>query len=238
MFVRSLALARGRNQRGAVLVEAAIGLIVILIMAGGILNYGSVFASTIDASNALRAGTRTGSISTANGPTSDWEILQILAKKSGGDQRSILKVVIYKASDANGTPPAACLTAAMLPVGTSCNIYGPQHFAMSQQALAASANAQGWPVSSRVPGTDFLGVWIEVERKPFFRLVWAPDRFTDRYVVPLSPAAVVSSQQNWSAQADGEIPNFQNGWFCWGERGCMTSNGGDGSGGGSGGGSA
>src|SRR5438270_13426205 len=90
-----------RGQRGAVLVEAALVLPVIITLTLGIIEFGLVFKDSLTIANATRAGARVGAATTANGSLAnqDYYILQAVESGlTGLSNNTLTGVLIYNAT--------------------------------------------------------------------------------------------------------------------------------------------
>jgi len=128
------ARARRRDERGAVLVEAAIILPILFMMIFGIMEIGSAMKSYSGAANAVRAGGRMASVA-GNDVDADRAILERMAQEGAGIASGDIEyIVIWHASATGEQPPALCRPAALASpnqssagqaggAGTACNIY-------------------------------------------------------------------------------------------------------------------
>lgn len=99
---------RARQDRGAVLVEAAIILPLLFTLVLGILEIGSALKSYSGTANAVRAGGRMASVA-GNIADADRAILERVATEATGiSDGEIEYVVIWHASATGEQPPAAC----------------------------------------------------------------------------------------------------------------------------------
>ena len=104
---------RARDDRGAVLVEAAIVLPILFMIVFGILEIGSALKSYSGAANAVRAGGRMASVA-GNDANADQAILERMAQEATGiPDGEIEYIVIWHASATGETPPAACRPSAL-----------------------------------------------------------------------------------------------------------------------------
>lgn len=203
------------SERGAVLIEASISCLLLAVLTFGALEYGLIFGTTLDLATAARDGARAGSATQATGPVSDYDILQALKASTSAPSDAITRVVIYKANSVDGDPPAQC-TEGTVVVG--CNVYGPADFESSAATLAASPGGSGWPASSRVPGVDYIGVWINADHDAVSGLVKGPEKLTDRAVMRIEmvpPSASSMDSALWN-NGTAEQPQWQTSWSSWG----------------------
>jgi hypothetical protein len=149
-----------RNDKGAVLVEAAIILPVLLMMIFGIFEIGSLLKSYSGAANAVRAGGRMASVA-GNDVDADGAILARMALETAGiPDGEIEYIVIWHATGTGELPPSACRPAAQATpntvsvgqtggAGVACNIYH-----RPQAAGGAFDMAQGKAAN---PATFYFG---------------------------------------------------------------------------------
>lgn len=225
-----------KSESGAILVEAAISLTLLLTICAGILEYAGVFAKTIDTASAVSSATRTGAISTASGPGTDYAIVQAAIQKSGARRNDVDKIVIYRANDPTAGPPAACLASDNPSATLRCNVYTTPNFSLSKTSFDTLANSKPWKVAQRSHETDYLGVWIRVTRTPFFKLVKSPETLTDWQALKIMPPPTSSlSSEGWQPAVKEPGPGWEPDlWDCWEmyDSECFVDNGGGGGGGG------
>jgi TadE-like protein len=111
--------ARGRGDRGGVLVEAAIVLPVLFMIVFGILEIGSALKSYSGAANAVRAGGRMASVAGNNADADRMIMERIAGEATGISDGEIEYVVIWHASATGEQPPLACRPAAQGSPNTS-----------------------------------------------------------------------------------------------------------------------
>jgi hypothetical protein len=154
-----------RAQRGAVLVEAALIMPVLIMLAMGTIEFGLGWRDRVGVQTSVRAAARTGA-TLGSDSQADYNILQMLRSGLGNDYTKTTRVVIYKASAANGAVPAACLT------GSSqtgvCNVYTATDMAKASTSFGCGVGAvdSAWCPTSRISnisntaGLDYLGVYV------------------------------------------------------------------------------
>jgi Flp pilus assembly protein TadG len=168
------------SERGAVLVEAAFVLPVLLLLIFGMIEFGLVFKDSLTLSEMVQAGARVGSELgsqstdlTASPPvdSTDFEILTAVMAASHPLNSTIQYVTIFNADGANGNVPAGCSGANAASVPGECNVY-PGAYVESlgtTQPANFSNYDSSWPPSSRnvteqtvngFPGPDYIGVYI------------------------------------------------------------------------------
>lgn len=152
-----------RRDEGAALVETAIIIWTLLLIAFGIVDFGLMFRHYYSLAGAVRTGARTGAIA-SNDVNADWQIMQSVLNSRGTISNGrITKIVVFKADAADGRIPESCKTAP----ASNCNVFTASHFAMDEAAFLGSGAASFWPASGRqasaLTDTDFLGVWVETQ---------------------------------------------------------------------------
>lgn len=167
---------RGRGDRGAVIVEFALFVPVLMALCFGLVEYGFAFRDGVTLSGAARAGARVGA-NYADDPMTDYQVL-VAVESALNDldaQSSLVKVVVYEANEADGRPPAGCLAAGALGTGGLsgiCNVYGPEDIDGIQthwfgDGCTAAKRDRLWCPTSRVrtqSNADWFGVYVEVRR--------------------------------------------------------------------------
>jgi hypothetical protein len=108
----------GRADAGAVTVETAIVLPILIMVIFGIIEIGGALKSYSAVAAAVRAGGRTATVQGSD-PLSDAVILERMATELGPDAREIEYVVIWLPEDSDDTVPAGCLPAAPYTANTA-----------------------------------------------------------------------------------------------------------------------
>jgi Flp pilus assembly protein TadG len=155
------------------MVEMAVIMSLLITMALGVFEIGSVWSDHQVVTQAARSGARVGSQLGLAGEA-DHEILRAIEAGFGDLSGQITKVVVYEA-DLNGDMPAACATAAAGYNGPAhCNVYDATSLAnLTVTAQWGSGNACGPADANWCSATDrvddqalatFLGVYVEMER--------------------------------------------------------------------------
>ena len=171
---------RRARDRGAIVVEAALLMPLLILMFMGIVEYGIVYQQANSASTGVGAAAQ----AIAREPDerlADFHALQqIRTVFTAAELTANVKwVMVYKTSDSAGAPPAACVTAATAltsgstGVSGQCNIYAGPTIASYTTASFQSATCAAEPDSffcptnrSSVVGTAHMGVAIR------FRQPW------------------------------------------------------------------
>jgi Flp pilus assembly protein TadG len=192
---------RGRRERAAIMVEAVIVLPVLVIAMMGSLEFGMAWRDSTNVSTALRATARTAA-SQGNDGTADYYALQALkAGLSGIPTAAIGRIVVYNAT-ANSAPDPVCLsmTAPGGQTGSrACNVYTSASLSLASTSFSSTATGSCpssavdryfCPLTRNVvqaTGTDYLGVYIQVNHDFVTRLFGTSLTITDKLIVRLEP---------------------------------------------------
>lgn len=164
--------ARRRGDRGASLVELALVLPLVALLAFGTIEFGLTWRDSMTISNSLRSGVRVGS-NAGDDRLADFNVLkQVEAAIAEIDNTLIERVVIYKSTTSDGAAPQACID------GTSqagiCNVYSAAQMSTLTESDFDDPACSGDPDSAWCPtaredrqvvGADYLGVWVQVHRE-------------------------------------------------------------------------
>lgn len=184
---------RLRGDGGAVIVEAALALPLIVMLVLGTMEFGMLYQDANHLERSVQTAARVGASMATNG-FADYEILRSLdSSLSKLNKADVKKIVVYRSTASNGAVPPACLTASTTPatsahgVSTSsvrCNVYVQAQMAQANPTVGFPSTsitrpscAGGWDVNW-CPSTrrrnippDFLGVYVEVEYEPVTNLL-------------------------------------------------------------------
>jgi len=196
---------RVRDDRGAILAEAALITPVFIALIFGIIEFGGAFRDYLTVANSASQGTRMAAIQ-GNTATADWTILQAVKKASGAmPQSQIDRIVIFKATGASSTVPPICKTASSgnSTVGTECNIFLPADIALGTMpvtwvcpgtASQASNPIAYWCATNRkvnVAGSggppDYVGIYIQTTHPWVTGLFGRNVTLSDTSVTQLEP---------------------------------------------------
>ena len=101
--MRKRTRTHGRTERGASAVEFALVVIPLLMIIGGIVNFGFVFAQQLALDNAVRAGARAGVVDTGNDPAlitqAEWDRSAIAKTQTSGFAVSYVGATTCEDSD-------------------------------------------------------------------------------------------------------------------------------------------
>lgn len=200
-------MARRRSQRGASLIEAALILPLVAMLALGAVEYGFLFRDVNRIERGLQSAGRTGS-TVGTGRFADFEILRAIDTALGGmSGASIERVVVFQASALDGDVPASCRTAVLDPSsmsaqgsstpGARCNVYSPAQVSTQSpsgfptNSAGNTCSAGSWdaafcpPVhrSNRSGSSTYLGVYVRAEYTPFTSIIPSPTLTVERTTV-------------------------------------------------------
>ncbi|MBV8690292.1 MAG: pilus assembly protein [Actinobacteria bacterium] len=158
---------RMQGQRGVVMVEAALLLPVIMMIALCAIDFGLAWRDRMRTETAVRSGARTGS-NLKNDSQTDYNVLQaVKAGLADIPTANIDRIVIFNATS-SGTVPAACASGTAS--SGSCNVYtaASMNLASSSFGCGSTAPDRFWCPTSRqvnqAAGEDYIGVWVEAHR--------------------------------------------------------------------------
>jgi hypothetical protein len=171
----------GRGQEcGAVMVEAAVVVVMLVALISGIVDVGSLAQSRIALERLVSSAARATTTGTTS-PPSDLPMLIGIGESLDAMPGVVLqRIVVFRSESTLGELPAQC--ADVWPAGTSatgiqgvCNVYGPGHVdaLRAGQPYAAGCSPPSWEAlwcpASRVrlaSGADHAGVFVEVQHHP------------------------------------------------------------------------
>jgi hypothetical protein len=189
----------GNRDRGAALIEAAIVLPLVLLLAMAVLEFGFAWR---DANQVERSLQNAGRVVSNLGRSryADYEALRTInSQLQGMAGAEVERVVIWEASSSDGEPPSSCLTMAISaggPNGNSgqrCNVYSAQQLATESLAGFPGTTdcGGGWdnffcPPTRRDtvdPDLTYIGIYIRVEYTPFTSVISGPTIDIERSTV-------------------------------------------------------
>lgn len=167
--------------RAVALVELAIVLPVLALLAVGLIEFGFLWSSVGQVERAVQNGARTGA-GQADARYADYELLRaVAAATASADGTTIERVVVYRSQTADGAVPSGCLS--IPATGTSakgvsgvCNVYSgaqarsdnPGGFGSTSPSLetcSPGAWDSAWCPTGRSRDPDapmYLGLYLEV----------------------------------------------------------------------------
>lgn len=175
------------DDRGAMLIEFALIMPFLMLIAMGIVEYGMAWKSTTDVNAAARDAARAGTRAPAY-DHGDREIVRQIAASMNDNGDTIERIVVYKASGPTDSRPAnGCLTLDATGAGAHgipgvCNVYGTEqlewvknnmgnnaHFVDGGACPAGSWDRAWCPTSRaknvRMDNLDYVGVFIVVDHE-------------------------------------------------------------------------
>jgi Flp pilus assembly protein TadG len=163
-MIRSLRERRARGDRGAVLVEAAFVLPVMLMLVFGIIEFGLAWRGKITVETGARAGARTSS-NLGKSSLADYSALQTtISALSSIPTVNIDLVVIFNANS-SGTIDPTC--AAGTPQTNVCNVYAPSTFTLPSTSFGCGSGSPDryWCPTNRTVdqslNPDYVGVYVK-----------------------------------------------------------------------------
>jgi Flp pilus assembly protein TadG len=194
MTARPTTSRRVGGDEGAVLVELALMLPLLVLLSVGVLEYGAAWNDATAAERALLSAGRVLS-NEGNARQADQEaLLALSAGLEPGTRSDVRKVIIYKANS-NDTVPASCKSASTSgspPYGVAglCNVYTGSQVTNALTGTFTGANCTGgwdarWCPTGRVrdPNPDRVGIYAEIHYDPVTGLLPPGGITLDRYVV-------------------------------------------------------
>lgn len=164
----------GPRERGAVLVEMALLVTLLITLVLGVFEIGMAWSDHQDITQASRSGARVGS-QLGKSVQTDNQLLRAVQASLQDQASTVTRIVVYEA-DANGDMPAACKTASAPYSGSAhCNVYNAATFSQLGTASKWGSGAacgtldNNWcsatARNNTQDGATYLGVYVEVERQ-------------------------------------------------------------------------
>jgi len=182
------------DQRGAVIVELAVALPLLLVLISGILDLGMAFHSSRNVTEAARSAARAGSAA-GDHRLADYSILRSIQGNYIASGDDVVAISVFKTpAGSNGAVPAGC-EAGSSGVANVCNVYtgdvldnlDPANFAAENCAGEADAN---WCPTTRLAAFengDYLGVRVWVDHDALLGFFLTDQEFTKQAVFQLEP---------------------------------------------------
>lgn len=175
---------------------------VLMIISLAVLELGMGWKASITVSSATRSGARVASNLGRAYSSDEQSLLAVSAALRNIPADQVERVVIFKASSANGNVPLACLSDTALAVGgsssSSCNVYTGADLD-NLAALSFTENCLGrqrfWCPTSRVnlqsapAGLDWVGVYIKVNLAASTSMFGATIGIDDTTIMRIEPNA-------------------------------------------------
>lgn len=193
---------RRRDESGVALVEAAIVLPLVMVLAFAVMEFGLLYSSAMDLKSATRAGARVGT-ATGVAPTTDHVILQTIRNSRGAiPEDGFNRIVIFNASNPSLGPskePHSSCKNGLSSAIWQCNVYSSANFA--DDAGTIDLLSSGYHPDVRAVGSDSLGIWIDARHPMITGIFGAKAPIKDRVIMRLEPAGSPSSDAD-----DGPTP--------------------------------
>ena len=182
---------RAHRERGAILVEAAFVLPVMILLVAGIIDFGLAFKNLQTVFTATRDGARTGSVETRQtgyaNDVADAVKKSLNAVPTNGYQ----ELWIYKAN-ASGKPDSGNFTSCTTCVRFTWNDT-TKSWTTVQNAWPATGSGSQYACAG-TPGPDTLGVYLKVRHDMLMGLFGSTKMLTDYSVADLEPRPASSCQ--------------------------------------------
>jgi hypothetical protein len=184
------------------MVEAAIVTPVLLLFVFGIFEFGFAFRDYLAVANSTRDGAREASVA-GNVGDADYRMMRAIERASAAlPEGTIDRIVVFKATAADGTIPDICktTTSAVTLASNSCNIYDGDDFGLGEDQYGCDATANPIPDPDRhwcptdrivsVGELDFVGVYMRVSHTYLTGLFGSTVTFEDSSVLKVEPQEV------------------------------------------------
>jgi Flp pilus assembly protein TadG len=197
-----LPTARVGGDEGAVMVEFALILPLVVLLLTGVFEYGTAWRESLTLASAVRAASRQAANNGSNRAADFLALQSFDAVMSSSKNLTVQKVVIYKTTSATGAPlDPSCFTSAAPSAAYQCNVYtGAQidaldsdylvSFGPSDTSCTAALDANWCPLVRKdlqSDPPDYLGVYAVVTYRSVTRLLPVTKQFTDRAVTRIEP---------------------------------------------------
>ena len=187
---------REDRERGAALVELCLIAGLLLVLAFGVVEFGSAWNRELQVETASRAGARVGS-SLGNQRMADYGLLQAAkAALNSIGMSNVNYVEVYKTTAADGSRPSSCAGTNPTSQTNLCNVYTGSYLNTMSQADFTGTSSCGstapdryWCPTSRQAvqslGADYLGVWIKAQYTTITGIFHSPFYMTSEAVMQL-----------------------------------------------------
>lgn len=187
------------RESGAVLVELALLLPFLTLMAFGVVEFGLAHQDELTVQTAARSGARVGSAAGTTGSADQNLLLGAGAALNDIGLPNVDWILVFKSTTTDGAVPAACTTPTPHSVSGSCNAYSG---AQLQNVVAGTSPASwfgcgggaldaSWCPANRqtvqANGTDYLGVWVTARHPMFTRFFGTTVGLSGSAVMRLEP---------------------------------------------------
>lgn len=191
---RTIARLRNRDERGAVIVELAVALPILLLLMAGIFDLGMAFYSGRNATEGARSAARAGAAA-GDDRLADFAILRSLAATYANSNDTVDNIVVYKTpAGGSGALPAGCEPTGSGLAGT-CNVYSGSVLASLDANQFVDNNCAGEADSNWCPTTrlanfeagEYLGVRVFVTHEALMGFVIDDRSFVETSVFQIEP---------------------------------------------------
>lgn len=194
------AAARVHGESGAVMVEAALVVVILVALISGIVDISSLARTRIALERLASSSARVTAMG-ASPASTDLDVLEAVAGSLETMPGAVVRrVMVFRVESATGAPAPECEglqpeTASASGVAGLCNVYGPAHFAAMGSSVQPPMGCTppswegAWCPAQRSrqqPAADHAGVLIEVEQRPL-----ATGMFTSQVRVLTATAVVL-----------------------------------------------
>lgn len=162
------------------------------VLVFGIVEVGFAMNDNLAVAHATRAGSRVASAS-GNDLYADYGILQSIARESSAlDRDQIERIVVYKPTGPGEAPSDTCKGGTSLP--GECNVYTAIDLEKPKDDFGCDPSEdldEFWCPTTRDAvlegGTDYVGVWMQVDHQYVTNIFGSSVTFTDSSVIRLEP---------------------------------------------------
>lgn len=184
------------------MIEAAIITPVLLLFVFGIFEFGFAFRDYLAVANSTRDGVREASVA-GNVADADYRMMRAIERASAALPDGVIeRIVVFKATGANGAIPEACKTTTNPTTldSNSCNLYQPGDFGLDETEFGCDPSSNPTPDPDRhwcptdrivaVGTLDFVGVYMRVSHTYITGLFGTSITFEDTSVLKVEPQEV------------------------------------------------
>jgi len=185
-----------RGERGAAIVEAAIGTVLFLTLLFGVIEFGLAFKDYLSMSAAVRDGGRVATTQGRNTLTDFLVIKTVKQRMPAVATGNILRIVVFKATGPSSTIDSINATCKTASVTNVCNSYGPTDFTRPSSDFTGETPSPDrfWPPAGRKDALsgppDYVGVWVQISHRGVTGLVRLSDTYSDDVVMRIEPATI------------------------------------------------
>ncbi len=192
---------RHKRRRGAVLVETALTLPVILLAIFAIIEFGFMLRDFTSIRGTGQEAIRAAAIS-GDDFEADFHILEVItAAAAPMADDAITRIVVFRADSADALVPPSCLVGSQDTATVKCNTYLPADFTRPVEDFGCQTALnvdRFWCPSDRVViqsvanggPPDFIGIYIEVERQLLTGFFGGSQTLRRTNILPLEPRDV------------------------------------------------